>query len=225
MPRIPLTAHAECVDGPCGDLAGLCVRADTRALEYYVVRDTTPGHPIERLVPRARLDPSAPNLVHLNCTLEELGKMQPLNVQEIQAAAPSGAHSGSFYGHAGGYGVMDSERAPEGTGVLRTEQRVEAKNGNIGKLNGIVIDDQGLITHFYTRLDKRGSPELFLPVSAVSFVDRTTVYLRLDKHQLESLPTLPSETDKSGAPAPAHKHMELVARVFDTPPSAAENPR
>ena len=55
MHRIPLTAPAECVDGPCGGLAGLVIRADSRTLEYYVVRDTTPGHPIERLVPRVRV--------------------------------------------------------------------------------------------------------------------------------------------------------------------------
>lgn len=61
MQRIPLTAHAECVDGPCGELAGLV---------------TTPGHPIERLVPRVRVDPAATHGIHLDCTRAELGKMQ-----------------------------------------------------------------------------------------------------------------------------------------------------
>jgi uncharacterized membrane protein len=210
MQRIPLTAHAECADGPCGELSGLCVRADSRALEYYVVRDTTPGHPIERLVARARVDPTAITVVKLDCTREELSKMQPLNVQEMQQLK-----SGSSQ-----VGLVDSERAPDGTGVLRQNQIVEASNGKVGKLGGVVTDDAGQITHFYARLDKHSDSELFLPVTAVSYVDRTTVYLKLDKHQLETLPAVPALTDKSGELA--HKHMELFARVYDTPVGAAE---
>jgi uncharacterized membrane protein len=210
MQRIPLTAHAQASDGPCGELSGLVVSAEPPTLEYYVVRDTTPGHPIERLVPRARLDPAAIDMVRLDCTRDELGKMQPLSVQEYQQTDPKSSRMG----------IVDSERPPEGTSVLRQTQKVEATNGNIGKLVGIVIDDEGRITHFYTRLDKRGSPELFLPVSAVSYTDRWTVFLLLDKHQLESLPTLPALTNKSGEPV--HKHMELVAKVYESPTGASE---
>jgi uncharacterized membrane protein len=210
MQRIPLTAPAECTDGPCGGLSGLCVRADSRALEYYVVRDNTPGHPIERLVARTRVDPTAISVVKLDCTREELAKMQPLNVQEMQQLKAGSSQSG----------VVDSERAPDGTGVLRQDQVVEAKNGKVGKLIGVVVDDAGQITHFYTRLDKHGSSELFLPVSAVFYVDRTTVFLKLDKHQLESLPAVPALTDKSDVAA--HKHMELFARVYDSPGGASE---
>jgi hypothetical protein len=186
MQRIPLIAQAECVDGPCGELAGLVIRADSRTVEYYVVRDTTPGHAIERLVPRALVDPAAITSVRLDCTLAELGKMQPLNVQDVTAAG--GRSGGTAYGHAGGYDVADSERAPDGTGVLRQDQRVEATDGKVGKLCGIEIDDEARITDFHTRLDRRGSPELLLPTSAVSYVDRNTVYLVLDKHQVESQP-------------------------------------
>jgi hypothetical protein len=184
MPRIPLTAHAECVDGACGELAGLVIRADSRTLEYYVVRDTTPGHAIERLVPRVQVDPAATSVIHLNCTLAELGKMQPLNVQEVTSAG--GSSSGTAYGRAGGYSVADSERAPDGTGVLRQDQHVEATDGKVGKLSGIAVDDEARITDFYTRLDRHGAPEVLLPTSAVSYVDRNTVYLLLDKRQLES---------------------------------------
>src|SRR5438270_9156839 len=219
MQRTPMTAHAECADGACGDLAGLIVRADSRTLDWYVVRDTSPGHPIERLVPRARLHPAALNLVHLDCTLAELGKMQPLNLQELQVEA-NVKSGGNFYGHSGKYGLTDSERAPDGTGVLRQDQRVEATNGKIGKLSGILVDDEARITHFYTRLDKRGSDEVTLPVSAVYYVDRSTVYLQLDKRQVESLPSLPPMTDTCCEPA--HKHMELMARVYDTPAGASQ---
>jgi uncharacterized membrane protein len=211
MQRIPLTAHAECADGPCGELSGLCVRADSRVLEYYVVADTTPGHPIERLVARTRVDPSAISTVKLDCTREELAKMQPLNVQEMQQLKAGSSQSG----------VVDSERAPDGTGVLRQNQVVEAKNGKVGKLIGVVADEAGQLTHFYTRLDKHGSSELFLPVSAVFYVDRTTVFLKLDKQQLESLPAVPALTDKPGE-LEAHKHMELFARVYESPGGASE---
>ena len=200
MARIPLTAHAECVDGPCGDLAGLVIRADSRTLDYYVVRDTTPGHPIERLVPRAQVDLAATNPIHLNCTVAELGKMQPLNVQEVTAG---GRSSGAVYGHAGGYGVADSERAPDGTGVLRQDQHVEATDGKIGKLSGVTVDDEARITDFYLRLDRHGSPELLLPTSAVSYVDRTTVYLQLDKHQVQSLSSGDDSQQQTGAAAGA----------------------
>ncbi len=185
MHRIPLTAPAECVDGACGGLSGLVIRADSRTVEYYVVRDTTPGHAIERLVPRAQVDPAATTAIHLDCTLAELGKMQPLNVQEVTAGGKS---SGTTFGHVGRYGVEESERAPDGTGVLRQDQRVEATDGKVGRLSGVAIDDEARITDFYMHLDRHGSPELLLPTSAVSYVDRTTVYLVLDKRQVESQP-------------------------------------
>jgi hypothetical protein len=194
MVRIPLTAHAECVDGPCGDLAGLVIRADSHTLEYYVVRDTTPGHPVERLVPRAQVNPAAISTMRVNCTLAELGKMQPLNVQEVTAGG--GSTSGA-YGRAGEYSVADSERAPDGTGVLRHDQHVEATDGKIGKLVGVAIDDEARITDFYTRLDHHGSPELLLPASAVSYVDRTTVYLLLDKRQVQDA----RQTSNAASPA------------------------
>ncbi len=113
--------------------------------------------------------------------------MQPLNVQEL-TSAPEARSRGNSYGQSGQYSLVDSERPPDGTGVLRHDQRVEATNGKIGKLSGIVIDDDARITDFYTLLDRRGSHELLLPASAVSYVDRHTVYLLLDKHQLESQP-------------------------------------
>jgi len=204
MLRIPLTAHAECADGPCGDLTGLVIRADSRTLEYYVIRDTTPGHPIERLVPRAQVDPTTANPIHVGCTLAELGTMLPLNVQEVTAA---GDRSSGVYGHAGGHGVADSERAPDGTGVLRPDQHVEASDGKVGKLSGVAIDDEARITDFYTRLDRHGSPELQLATSAVSYVDRTTVYLELDKRQVESLPT-GQDGDQPEATAPAGQRQQ-----------------
>ena len=210
MQRIPLHAHAECTDGPCGDLAGVVVKADTRGVEYYVVRDNTPGHAIERLVPRLRVDPSAMHIVHLDCTLSEFEKMQPLNVQELVDPS-AGKQGGTVYGHAGRYGVMDAERAPDGTGVLRETQRVEATDGVIGTLTGIAIDDTAQITHFYTQLSGRGSPELCLPVSALSYVDRYTVYLRLDKHQVGSLPAVARG-----------ESVQLIATFYDAPHGASE---
>src|SRR5690242_3515575 len=105
MQRIPLTAHAECADGPCGELSGLIVRANQPLLEYYVVRDTTPGHPVERLVPRTRLDPTAIDTVRLDCTRDELGKMQPLSVQEFQQTDARSSKTG----------LVDAERPPDGT--------------------------------------------------------------------------------------------------------------
>jgi hypothetical protein len=197
MHRIPLLAKADCTDGPTGNLSGLVVRAGNRTLEYFVVCDLTPGMPVEHLVPRSRVDAEAQNVVHLSCTRDELDRMPMLNVREYALTGPPKA------GTAGNRGIVDSERAPDGTGVLRQTQKVEATNGPIGTLSGIVTDDDGQITHFYTRLDRKSNPELFLPVSAVYYVDRYSVYLKLDKHQVESLPSVPAE--KAGEPA--HKHM------------------
>jgi len=63
---------------------------------------------------------------------------------------------------------------------------VEATDEEIGKLSGVAVDDEAQITDFYTRRDRHGSPEVLLPTSGVSYVDRTTVYLLLDKRHVES---------------------------------------
>jgi hypothetical protein len=149
------------------------------------------------------VDPATPGGIRIDCTLAELGKMQPLNVQEVTTGGKS---SGTAFGHAGRYSVEDSERAPDGTGVLRQDQRVEATDGKIGKLSGVAIDDDARITDFYTRLDRHGSHEVLLPTSDVSYVDRTTVYLLIDKRQVESQPARQDAGQQpSDAPSAAQK--------------------
>jgi hypothetical protein len=80
-----------------------------------------------------------------------------------------------------------------------------------GKLSGIAVDDEARITDFYTRLDRHGSPELLLPSSAVSYVDRTTVYLLLDKHQLESLRAAGQDAQQPPYAGPEATGTPLVA--------------
>ncbi len=71
--------------------------------------------------------------------------------------------------------------------------RVEATDGYVGKVDEFVVNtENGHITHLVMREGHLwGDKNVIIPVSAMGDNREDTVLLKLDKHQIESLPTFP----------------------------------
>jgi uncharacterized membrane protein len=70
------------------------------------------------------------------------------------------------------------------------------------------------VTHFVVLKSRgRSKVELTLPLSAVDRVEGDTVYLKLNKKDIEKLPTLPHKKKY----VEGEEDVELVARVFNAP--------
>ena len=66
------------------------------------------------------------------------------------------------------------------------------KSKKVGQVDGLVVDpDSGEITHLLMQEGHLwGKKDVALPVAAIDFVDADTVYLKLDKAAVKTLPTV-----------------------------------
>ena len=80
-----------------------------------------------------------------------------------------------------------------GVGWCNEATRVEATDGYVGKVDEFVVNpENGHITHLVMREGHLwGKKDVIIPLSAMDDTREDTVFLKLDKHQIESLPTFP----------------------------------
>ena len=76
---------------------------------------------------------------------------------------------------------------------MRRGTRIEAKDGYVGRVDEFVVDRESChITHLVMREGHLwGQLDVIIPISEMSEIRTDTVFLKLDKHQIESLPTFP----------------------------------
>lgn len=93
--------------------------------------------------------------------------------------------------------------------------KVNAKDGRIGLVGGLVSDESGEnVTHLILQEGHGwGKKEVALPLAAVDRVEGDTVYLKLDKKAIEQLPMLPHKRRYAQGEA----NVELVAKVWKDP--------
>jgi sporulation protein YlmC with PRC-barrel domain len=77
--------------------------------------------------------------------------------------------------------------------AVRRGTGVEATDGYVGKVDEFVVNpENGHITHMVMREGHLwGKRDVIIPLSTMGDTREDTVFLKLDKHQIESLPTFP----------------------------------
>jgi sporulation protein YlmC with PRC-barrel domain len=110
-----------------------------------------------------------------------------------QAYASGEAYYSQFVVNDTAYDSFQDERIPHGELAVHCGMDVKASDGKVGKLDELVLDkDSGDITHLQMREGHLwGKKDVAIPVSSVDFVDEDTVYLKLDKKAIKSLPAVP----------------------------------
>ena len=91
------------------------------------------------------------------------------------------------------YVPEESQQIPPGELAVRRGTRVEATDGFVGKVDELVVNpENGHITHLVMREGHLwGKKDVAIPLSAIGDTHEDTVVLKLDKRQIESLPTFP----------------------------------
>jgi sporulation protein YlmC with PRC-barrel domain len=206
MKEIPVDAHVECTDGPCGKSIALIVDRETRRVTHFAVEDESLRYaPYQRLVPVDHVAETAPGLIHLKCTSDELNQMPPfIHTRYV-------AHESEDYtlyeggGGAGGPGEwgtgsmagamstkVEEEQVPEGELALHPGTQVHATDGHVGVVEELMIDpDSAQVTHIVLRGGHWwGKKEVQIPLSALERVEGDTVYLKVDKKAIGKLPVI-----------------------------------
>ena len=218
----PFTIGTEvsCSDGACGELSRVVVDPVARAVTHLVVEPKhDPG--FGRLVPLDLVDATAAG-IRLRCTMAEFDKLGPA---EETRFIPGGTGSvdyaegevlswpyyglgmgGGLVAPAGGLGVdmadigqtVIYDKIPLGEVSVSRDQPVHATDGNIGRVQGLIIDPRdNHVTHVLLQEGHLwGRKEVAIPISAVSRVDEDGIQLSMAKAGVQDLP--PVDIDHPG---------------------------
>jgi hypothetical protein len=204
--EIPLNARVECTDGVCGRSVYVLINPVMDKVTHLVVKeDSSPN--TEYIVPVDFVTDTIADTIRMRCSKAELEKMDPfIKTTFIEEKVPD-----RNFGYSGIYGMgsyyympyvtpertvyqsVENQQIPPGELTVRRGTRVEATDGYVGKVDEFVVNpENGHITHLVMREGHLwGQKDVIIPLSAMGDNRQDTVFLKLDKHQIESLPTFP----------------------------------
>jgi sporulation protein YlmC with PRC-barrel domain len=190
-------AGVSCSDGACGKVTRVVVDPLTRTVTHLVVE---PKHRLDagRLVPLGLADATAGE-IRLRCTLADFGKLDP--AEETQFLPGTPGYPGydpeqmlamPYYGMGPGIGVpvtVTYDTVPLDEVEVRRGEHVQATDGHIGKVQGLVIDlNSHRVTHVLLQEGHLwGRKDVAIPISAVTGVD-DGIRLNITKQQVQDLP-------------------------------------
>jgi len=189
-------ADASCTDGDCGEVIRVVVDPIAREVTHLVVE---PKHRsgLGRLVPLDLVDVSA-GAVCLRCSREAFESLDA--AEETQFLPGTLAYPGygpdqmlfwPYYGIGSGNvsEPVTFDTVPVGEVAIRRGEEVHATDGDIGRVQGLVIDSSNRrVTHVLLQEGHLwGRKEVAIPIGAVAAVDEG-IRLTITKHEVEDLP-------------------------------------
>jgi uncharacterized membrane protein len=217
MKEIPFNVPVECTDGRGGKSVSLIVHPTELRVTHIIVSDTS-FPPVERMVLVEHISDTSPEMIQLNCTKHMLANMERFierhYIKSNQDEEPQSYMQPYATPVESGYIRIEEHHVPPGELEVKRGTRVSASDGEIGEIGELLLDpDSGKITHLILlKGHVWGDTEISLPLSAIDHVAEDTVYLKLDKKAIQSLPAVPVKRawkDIHGA------DLDLVILVFE----------
>jgi len=202
--EIPLKAQVECTNGICGRSEYVLINPQTDQVTNLVVRETASPN-TEYVVPVELVSATIADTIQLHCSkaeLEKMGKFVKTTYVEEKMPMMSPGYGGGL----GTYYYMpfvtaemtvqvpeEQLQIPPGELGMTRGTRVEATDGYIGHVDEFVVNPKNnRITHLVMREGHLwGQKDVIIPLSAMGERRADSVFLKLDKRQVESLPTFP----------------------------------
>lgn len=222
--KLPIGSKVICTDGVFGKLTAVVVDRGTRAITHITVVEKSLLHGEERLVPVDKVAKTTRDEVHLNCTGEEVLKMEPFtstHYMEIDQGVDGYAYSMPYstmypeMGMSPGYvPAVQDYLIPEGEVAVHRGMLVEALDGYAGQVGELLVDPETKqVTHFLLMKGHGwGKKEVVIQLSNIDRVAADTIYLKLNKDQVGQLPSLPVKRSWDEVVA---TELELMVWVFD----------
>jgi sporulation protein YlmC with PRC-barrel domain len=195
---------AACSDGPCGAVSRVVVDPVAREVTHLVVE---PEHRsgLGRLVPLDLVTPGAGE-IGLRCTREEFDQLPPAEETDF---LPGGSGYEDYEAHEAYYwpyygidvvgepmvanasGIVTRDMLPKGEVAVRRGERVHASDGEIGKVEGLVVErTHGHVTHVLLQEGHLwGRKEVAIPIGSVESMD-DGITVNLTKKEIEGLPAV-----------------------------------
>jgi sporulation protein YlmC with PRC-barrel domain len=149
----------------------------------------------ERLVPIDWVTEATPHTIHLRCTSDRLAGMEEFIEREDILVWPTTTFAPVLEPTPV---TLKHERVPQGELVIHRGARVEATDGHVGQVDEFLVDPTNEhITHLVLREGHLwGQKDVTIPVSQIDRIEQDVVYLKLDKHGIEKLPSVPVRRGK-----------------------------
>lgn len=181
-------AHVDATDGRCGTLSRLIFDPIADVLTHLVV-EFVDKRELARLVPVDLVVDADEDVIRLSCTkqrFEQLDEAADLAFLPVDPAA-TGHGLGLPLGHHPS--AIGTDRVPLGEVEIRRGDPVHAKDGEIGAVEGLVIDPADRhVTHVILQEGHFwGRKQVAIPIDAASRVG-DEVRVDLTKEEIEALP-------------------------------------
>jgi sporulation protein YlmC with PRC-barrel domain len=215
--QFTIGAEVSCSDGLCGEVTRVVVDPVAQAVTHLVVEQTH-RQGLGRLVPLSLVSASAGE-IRLGCTTAEFDKLD--SAEETQfvpgsngyaAYGPQQVFTWPYYGlGTAGLGMgaetvsqtITYDKIPLGEVAVRRGEHVHATDGDIGRVQGLVIDPSDHhVTHVLLEEGHLwGRKEVAIPISAVTVAkpadedepeDETeaSIQLSITKQEVQELPAV-----------------------------------
>jgi sporulation protein YlmC with PRC-barrel domain len=208
MTQFTIGAQARCTDGVCGEVSRVVVDPVAETVTHLVV-EPQGREGLARLVPLDLVDAS-PGDVRLHCTLADFEQLDPAEdtqfvpgsggyaaygPQQVSAwpyyglTPDAGMPGGVDLGVAGFSPTITYDRVPLGEVEVRRGDPVEATDGRIGHIQGLIVDPgDHQVTHVLLQEGHLwGRKDVAIPIKAVSRVG-DAIRLNISKHEVRDLP-------------------------------------
>lgn len=193
-----LGTSVTCTDGEAGRIIGLIADPVARSLAHIAVEpEHDPGR--ARLVPVDVVMDAGATVVELGCTLEGFRGLPEFRDIEffpegVEHDDPGADFSWPNYGIAVRRVGVLMDRIPAGEVEIRRHEHVRASDGPIGRVEGLIVDDAGHITHVLLEEGHLwGRKEVAIPVASLARIDAQGIHVRLSKHEIADLPELTAD--------------------------------
>ncbi len=206
--QFTIGAGVSCSDGPVGRVSRIIVDPVAEEVTHLVVE---PEHrrDLGRLVPLDLVDGTAGE-IRLRCTRAEFDRLEHALETRLMPAT-SGGYGGYGYGYGLGAGgdtpaeMVTTDAVPLGEVSVRRGDYVHATDGDIGRVQGLVIDRGSRhVTHVLVQEGHLwGRKEVAIPIGAVASTS-DGIQLTITKRQVEDLPPVDIA------------HPDLAARSAET---------
>ena len=193
--RFTIGAEVSCTDGPCGTLTRVVLDPVAEVVTHLIVQPRREQGPA-KLVPVELVD-SAADAIRLKCSSAEFDSLDPAREGQFIASdndvpnyRTTDTVAWPHFSYRGAQGHLEADDAiPPGEVEVQRGEHVNATDGHIGQVEGLVIDPAShQVTHVLLQEGHLwGRKQVTIPISTVTRVaDRIEV--NLTKQQVQDLP-------------------------------------
>ena len=193
--RFTIGAEVSCTDGSCGRLARVVLDPVAELVTHLIVEPSREHEPA-KLVPLELVD-SAPDEIRLRCTSAEFDSLDPAaegqfiaSVADTPDYRQTDVVTWPHFGYRGSKGYLETaDTIPPGEVEVQRGEHVDATDGHIGQVEGLVIDpDSRHVTHVLLQEGQLwGRRPVAIPIGNVTRVAER-IQVDLTKQQVQDLP-------------------------------------